>query len=370
MSDSEPELAPIALPQKKAPSPRKKEEEPELAPIPVAASAASAASAAAAPPPQPARPAAGETDGKLRGRRTALPPDLIPGYVLEEWLGEGTMGAVYRAKQVSLERTVAVKVLTPHLAKNERYLKRFQREARAVAKLNHPNVVSGIDVGESQGCRYFVMEYVEGPTLLQLLEKTGRLDAMSATHIIHQIARALDHAHRTGLVHRDVKPANIIVTSKGNVAKLCDLGLAKEVSEGGADTGEGRAMGTPFYISPEQARGEADIDIRSDIYSLGATYYHAVCGRPPFTGPTPAVIMAKHLTEDIVPVRTVVSQVPVGVAGVIERALRRSRADRYQSPEEMIKELDQVLDGTWKPPHHTYLSSPSARRRARIRRHR
>jgi len=364
VSDSEPELAPIALPPKKAKTPRGKDDEPELAPIPVAARSAEEPARA------PVRPAAGETDGKLRGRRTALPPDLIPGYVLEEWLGEGTMGAVYRANQVSLQRTVAVKVLTPHLAKNERYLKRFQREARAVAKLNHPNVVSGIDVGESQGCRYFVMEYVEGPTLLQLLEEHGRLDAMTATRIIHQIAKALDHAHRTGLVHRDVKPANIIVTAKGHVAKLCDLGLAKEVSEGGADTGEGRAMGTPFYISPEQARGEADIDIRSDIYSLGATYYHAVCGRPPFTGPTPAVIMAKHLTEDIVPVRTVVPQVPLGVAGVIERALRRSRADRYQSPEEMIKDLDQVLDGSWKPPHHTFLSSASARRRARLRRHR
>jgi serine/threonine protein kinase len=236
------------------------------------------------------------------------------------------MGAVYRANQISLERTVAVKVLTPHLAKNENYLKRFQREARAVAKLNHPNVVSGIDVGESKGCRFFVMEYVEGPTLLQLLEKDGRLDAMSATRIILQIARALDHAHKAGLVHRDVKPANIIVTTKHNqsVAKLCDLGLAKEVTEGGADTGEGRAMGTPFYISPEQARGAADIDIRSDIYSLGATYYHAVCGRTPFTGPTPAVIMAKHLTEPVVPVRRVVQAVPP--ASRRHQRARRSRA--------------------------------------------
>jgi serine/threonine-protein kinase len=348
-------MAPISIPPKKPlerPAPaRRKDDEPELAPIAIPGRAAPAPAAAAA--------------DKLKGKRTTLPPDLIPGYVLEEWLGEGTMGAVYRANQISLERTVAVKVLTPYLAKNERYLKRFQREARAVAKLNHPNVVSGIDVGESKGCRYFVMEYVEGPTLLQLLEKEGRLDAMTATRIVMQIARALDHAHTAGLVHRDVKPANIIVTAKGTVAKLCDLGLAKEVAEGGADTGEGRAMGTPFYISPEQARGEPDIDIRSDIYSLGATYYHAVCGRPPFGGTTPAVIMAKHLTEPVVPVRQVVPAVPLGIATVIERALKKSRAERYQAPEEMIKELDDVIEGRWKLP-----MSEQIKRRNRFRKHR
>jgi serine/threonine-protein kinase len=347
-------MAPIAIPGKPRPAPKatRSDDEPEMAPIAI--------------PPRAPLPAAASTDqGKLKGRRTALPPDLIPGYVLEEWLGEGSMGAVYRAKQVSLDRTVAVKVLTPHLAKNERYLKRFQREARAVAKLNHPNVVSGIDVGESKGCRFFVMEYVEGPTLLQLLEKDGRLDAMSATRIVLQVARALDHAHKAGLVHRDVKPANIIVTSKGNVAKLCDLGLAKEVAEGGADTGEGRAMGTPFYISPEQARGESNIDIRSDLYSLGATYYHAVCGRPPFSGPTPAVIMAKHLTEPVPPVRSIVPAVPMGVASVIEKSLKKSRADRYQDPEEMIEELEDVLEGKWKPS-----GSASRLRRVRLRRHR
>jgi serine/threonine-protein kinase len=149
------------------------------------------------------------------------------------------------------------------------------------------------------------------------------------------------------------------------VAKLCDLGLAKEVAEGGADTGEGRAMGTPFYISPEQARGEPDIDIRSDIYSLGATYYHAVCGRPPFSGTTPAVIMAKHLTEPVTPVRQVVPAVPLGVASVIERALRKSRAERYQAPEEMIAELENVVEGKWKLP-----MSEQIRRRQRFRKHR
>jgi eukaryotic-like serine/threonine-protein kinase len=355
VSDDEPELAPIGRPPKPKPAaPVRRDDEPEMAPIavPVRTPVASAA----------------ETDkSKLKGRRTALPPDLIPGYVLEEWLGEGTMGAVYRAKQISLDRTVAVKVLTPHLAKNERYLKRFQREARAVAKLNHPNVVSGIDVGESKGCRFFVMEYVEGPTLLQLLEKEGRLESMAATRIVLQVARALDHAYKAGLVHRDVKPANIIVMTKGSVAKLCDLGLAKDMGEGGADTGDGRAMGTPFYISPEQARGDPTIDIRSDIYSLGATYYHAVCGRPPYVGPTPAVIMAKHLTEPLVLVKQIVPTVPPGVAAVIERALKKSRADRFQAPDEMITELEDVLQGRSKV---IVSNAASIRRRLRQSRHR
>jgi serine/threonine-protein kinase len=211
------------------------------------------------------------------------------------------------------------------------------------------------------------MYYIAGPTLLQLLEEKGRLDSTTAARIILQIARALDHAHRAKLVHRDVKPANIIVTA-GGVAKLCDLGLAKEVASqapnvSGADTSVGRAMGTPFYISPEQARGEDDIDIRSDLYSLGATFFHAVCGRPPFGGPTPPVIMAKHLAEEPPAVRTLVPAVPMGIASIIAKALRKRREDRYQNPGQMIVELEAVLEGRWKPP-----ASHSARLRNRPRR--
>ena len=279
------------------------------------------------------------------------------------------MGAVFRARQISLDRTVAIKVLPPHLAKNENFLRRFQREARAVAKLNHPNVVSGIDVGESKGCRYFAMEYVQGPTLQQLLDRGGKLEPLRATRIVLQVAKALDHAHRAGLVHRDVKPANIILQSRSNLAKLCDLGLAKEVSGedgSGTGTGEGRPMGTPYYISPEQARGQSDIDIRSDIYSLGATYYHAVCGKPPFEGPTPAVIMAKHLTEDVPGVRKLVPDCPPGVAAVAEKMLEKEREDRYQTPEALIADLTLVEEGRWKaPPQMIVRSRRRLRRRFR-----
>ncbi len=326
-------------------------DEPELAPIAVPGGAA---------PPR-ARPARVPRRGGFAEYWGRIPRGLIEGFRLESLMGEGSMGAVFKAEQLSLHRPVAIKVLAPRLAENERFLKRFLREARAVAKLNHPNVVSGIDVGEADGLRYFVMEYVEGPTLLDLIEESGPLEPLAATRIVVQVARALEHASRNDLVHRDVKPANVIITSKGGVAKLCDLGLAKEVSEAGGETSEGRAMGTPLYISPEQARGDANVDIRSDLYSLGATYYHALVGRPPFDGPTHAVIMAKHLTEDVVAVRDVRDDVPAGCAAICERLLEKDRDDRHASPTELIEELEAVIEGRWE-------DKPKLRARRRARR--
>ncbi len=327
--------------------------EPELAPIPATAAARSKV--------REVRP----RPGGIVQRWGKIPRGLIDGYRLEKLMGEGSMGAVFKAEQLSLHRPVAIKVLAPRLAHNERFLKRFLREARAVAKLNHPNVVSGIDVGQAQDFHYFVMEFVEGPTLLDMLHEDVQLGAMEAAKVILQVARALEHADRHGLIHRDVKPANVIITSKGGVAKLCDLGLAKHVDEDGGDTSEGRAMGTPAYISPEQARGQADIDIRSDLYSLGATFYHALTGHPPFEGPTHAVIMAKHLTEPLVPVAERRADVPVGCAAVCERLLSKDRDDRYASPTELITELQDVIDGNWEPEPLIKSRRRSRRRRFR-----
>jgi len=327
-------------------------DEPETAPIPVAKVASGS------------KPDVKPRPGGIAQSWGKVPRSLIEGYRLEKLLGEGSMGAVFKAEQLSLHRPVAIKVLSPRLAHNERFLKRFLREARAVAKLNHPNVVSGIDVGQAKGFHYFVMEFVEGPTLLHILEDEADLDAMEAAKIVLQVARALEHADRHGLIHRDVKPANVIIMQKSGVAKLCDLGLAKQVDEDGGDTSEGRAMGTPLYISPEQARGQADIDIRSDLYSLGATFYHALTGHPPFEGPTHAVIMAKHLTEPVTPVAQRRADVPAGCAAVCERLLEKDRDDRYASPTELIAELVEVIEGRWE-------QSPlfkSRRRRVRRRR--
>lgn len=312
---------------------------PEMAPVPV-------------PVDRPERPPRRRSD-------TQVPSDLIEGYEIGERLGEGSMGAVFRGRQVSLDRPVAIKVLTPRLAKSEAYLRRFQREARSVARLNHPNVVSGIDVGEADGFHYFVMEYVEGPTLQDLLDRGTRTDIVKVTKIVLGVAHALDHAHKHGLVHRDVKPGNIIVSKKTGRAKLCDLGLAKEVDESGSDTWEGKPVGTPYYISPEQAQGERDIDIRSDIYSLGATYFHAVSGQPPFEGPNPPVIMAKHLTEPAPSVQRVRPKAPLGCAKVIEKMLQKKRGDRYQNPKELIEDLELVARGEWKD------EGPKIRRRRR-----
>lgn len=268
------------------------------------------------------------------------------------------MGAVFLARQVSLDRKVALKVLAPRFAKNENYVRRFLREAKSAAKLNHPNIVAAIDVGDTNGVKYFVMEYAEGPTVAELLQRGGAMDEKRALAILIPVARALDHALLNGFVHRDIKPANIIVTKEG-VPKLCDLGLAKEVEQGTGDTEEGQTMGTPDYISPEQARGEGDIDIRSDIYSLGATFFHMVTGRVPFPGPNPAVVMTKHLTEGVPNARDANPAVSPETSKLIAKMMSKDRKDRHQTPAELIDDLSAIQEGRAKKP------LPTLRRRTR-----
>ncbi len=265
----------------------------------------------------------------------------IPGYTLLRRIGRGSMGAVLLARQNSLGRLVAVKVLAPRFARNANFVRRFFREAQAAARLNHPNVVSAIDVGEAGAYKYFVMEYVEGPTVAELLARGGPMAPDRAVGIVIQVARALDHALANGMVHRDVKPANIILTETG-MPKLCDLGLAKEVEKEGSDTQQGETLGTPDYIAPEQARGDAAIDIRADIYSLGATLFHMVTGGVPFIGPTPAVVMALHLTEPAPDARTRNPAVPARLAVAIRRMMAKDPADRYQAPTEVIDALSKA----------------------------
>ncbi len=325
---------------------------PAPAPVPVQVRRSGAAPpAASAPVRVSGAPAPAPIPGRAGGAPVAAPivpvqaetPAQLGGYRMLEPLGRGSMGAVYRALQVSLDRTVAIKVLSPALAHNPTYCRRFEREALASARLNHPNIVAALDVGEDAGYRYLVMEFVAGRTVAQVLQ-AGPMDERRAAGVILQVARALDHAHRNGLVHRDVKPANILVTKEG-VAKLGDLGLAKEVQADGSQTEEGLAMGTPFYVSPEQARGEKTIDIRTDIYGLGATFYHMVTGRVPFPGPNPAVVMSKHLSATLTPPDEVSEQVSRGVAQIIEKMMAREREGRYQSPAELMADLQAYLEG-------------------------
>jgi serine/threonine-protein kinase len=221
----------------------------------------------------------------------------IPGYQLLGKLGKGAMATVYKAKQTSLDRIVAVKVLPKRSSENIEFVERFYKEGKAAAKLAHNNIVQAIDVGSTpDGFHYFVMEYVEGKTLYDVMQPPpigeGRaFSEQEALDIAIQIADALHHAHQRGLIHRDVKPKNILLTPQGT-AKLTDLGLARAADDKEAAESEaGKAYGTPYYISPEQIRGDVDIDFRADLYSLGATLYHMVTGRTPFDGETPSAVM-------------------------------------------------------------------------------
>lgn len=280
----------------------------------------------------------------------------IPGYILLSRIGKGAMATVYKAKQVSLDRIVAVKVLPKRLSENPEFVERFYKEGKAAARLSHNNIVQAIDVGSSpDGFHYFVMEYVEGKTLYDIMQPPpvglGRnFSEAEALDIMIQIAQALAHAHERGLIHRDVKPKNIILTPAG-VAKLTDLGLARATDDKQAAESEaGKAYGTPYYISPEQIRGEVDIDYRADIYSLGATFYHMVTGRPPFEGDTPSAVMHKHLKQPLVPPDHINTALSTGVGEIIEVAMAKNRDERYATTRDMLEDLQAVARGD--PPIH------------------
>lgn len=269
----------------------------------------------------------------------------IPGYQILSKLGAGAMATVYKARQISLDRTVAVKVLPKRMSSNKEFVERFYKEGKAAAKLNHPNIVGAYDVGEANGYHYFVMELVEGQTVYDKLERGERYSEKEALEIISQVCRALAHAHKAGFIHRDVKPKNIMLTLEG-VAKLADMGLARETSDLQAAQAEaGKAYGTPYYISPEQIRGELDVDPRADLYSLGATFYHMVTGRVPFDAATPSAVMHKHLKEELVPPDHIVPELSAGVGEIIEVAMAKKRKLRYQSAEDMLADLERVAAG-------------------------
>jgi serine/threonine-protein kinase len=278
----------------------------------------------------------------MRGQHTQ-----ISGYKILSKIGQGAMGSIYKALQVSMDRIVAIKCLSPKYAQNDKFRERFLREARAVARLNHPNIIQGIDVGDSNGVHYFAMEYIDGPTVGELLKRGGALDEKRALNIVTQIARALQHAFNHGIIHRDIKPDNIMLTREG-VAKLCDLGLAKLSSPNDSDasgTKPGASMGTPYYIAPEQARGEQNVDTRADIYSLGSSFYHMTVGEVPFPGQSAADVISKHLTEPVTPPRVKNPLVSGGVDWVVVKMMQKAREDRYQTPTELVKDLEAIAQG-------------------------
>jgi serine/threonine-protein kinase len=271
----------------------------------------------------------------------------IPGYQLLEKLGQGSMGIVFKARQLSMNRLVAIKVLHPRLATNPKDLERFLREAHLAAKLSHQHIIQAIDAGSTGKVHFFVMEYVEGTTLDQQLKDGKIFKEAEALRIILQIAEALDHASGRQLIHRDIKPANIVMTPDG-VAKLADLGLARHAAPELAQDEKGLVIGTPFYIAPEQIRGDEDIDSRADIYSLGATLYHLVAGQPPYPGTDVDAVLNAHLRHELTPPDHINTSLSAGLGEVVEMMLAKNRKHRYQSPRDLILDLEALRSG--RPP--------------------
>ena len=259
-------------------------------------------------------------------------------------LGRGGMGAVYLATEAALEREVAIKVLPPDRGATKDSRDRFRREARTAAKLSHPNIVPLYTFGDVDGTLYFVMGYVKGESLAARLKREGRLSLEESRRILIEIAEALDYAHKVGVIHRDIKPDNVLLEEGTGRALLTDFGVAKALGAGQTMTEVGSVLGTPQYMSPEQAQGKADIDHRTDIYSLGVMGYAMLAGRLPFEGPAAGDIMAQHITKEAPPLKSFAPDVPIEIASALTRCLGKAREDRWldaRSLKEAISERDE-----------------------------
>ena len=259
-------------------------------------------------------------------------------FALVRLLGRGGMGAVYYGTDVSLDRPVAIKVLALDIGHEPEIAERFAREARAQARLRHPNVAQIYFIGEDRGFHFFVMEYLEGPGLDAILAKGTPLPWTQAVDYTLAAARGLRAALAQGFVHRDVKPSNLMLDNEAGI-KILDFGLVKSMRGDAQLTRDGAIIGSPLYMSPEQGRGQV-ADHRSDIYSLGCTLYHMLCGQPPFSGPSPVGIISMHVTDRVQPVRDLNPQVPVVVARIVERMLAKKPEDRFADYDELITALE------------------------------
>jgi serine/threonine-protein kinase len=265
----------------------------------------------------------------------------IAGFEVIKRLGIGGMGEVFLARQLAMDRTVALKVLPPAMTKNKELLKRFLQEVRTSGKLEHPNIVTAFDAGEDSGYHYLAMSFVDGEDLDQQLDRDGRLREADVLAIGAKVAVALDYAwNRHRLLHRDIKPSNIMVDRDGAI-RLMDMGIAKSLSEDSNLTMAGLFVGTPFYMSPEQAKSAEDIDFRSDIYSLGATMYHLLTGTRPFDGPSAVAVLSKHLSEPVVPLLSRNAELSVGTNQLVLRMMEKDRDHRHDSWQALIEDIAQ-----------------------------
>lgn len=271
---------------------------------------------------------------------------------LERRIAQGGMGIIYEGRHLALDKKVAVKVLDPLYAQDSGFVERFVREARAAAKLDHPAIVSVLDVGGEQGTYYIVMQFVEGASLDQIAERAGRLPPESATKVVRDVAKALEVAHRAGVVHRDIKPANVMLQKDGTV-KITDFGLARlagmQTTSGSTKlTTDGQFMGTPEYVSPEQARGTV-VDGRADLYSLGVTYYRLLAGSVPFSAQSAVEVAYKHIHEEPPPIETKVAGLDPRIAQLVKALLQKEPAKRPADAGTVVKRLEEILAGRPKP---------------------
>ena len=262
-------------------------------------------------------------------------------YRLEAKLGSGGMSTVYLARDETLDRPVAIKILHREMSEQEDQLQRFRHEARAVAKLSHPNVVAVIDAGEDGGHPYIVFEYVKGETLKQRIARVGALDAQEAIAYAIEVARGLSVAHSRNMVHRDIKPQNVLIDEEGR-AKLTDFGISRQLEQEGV-TATGRVLGTTDYVAPEQAMGHGT-DPRSDVYSLGVVLYEMLVGQVPFHADSQVGVAMKHVNEELPDVQRRRPEVSAALALVVERATAKNPAERYQAIGEMIGDLETALE--------------------------
>ena len=289
------------------------------------------------------RPAAdGRDDPEFRASLVAA---LGADYRLGEIIGEGGFGRVYAAADVRLGRKVAIKVIRPDLAGAKAFIERFRREGMALAKFRHPGIIPIFDIREAGGLIYYVMPLIEGKTLRAYLDKRGALAPKEAHRILLDLCDCLGATHRAGIIHRDIKPDNVILEGSLGSVLLMDFGIAKGIYDS-TSTISGVMVGTPTYMSPEQAVGDDMIDRRSDIYSLGALAYHMLVGRPPFTGQSTHSVLAAHATDQARPIRVINPSIPKIFADAVEKCLAKDPEERFQTCADLSYELQKATFGT------------------------
>ncbi|MEG1469354.1 MAG: Stk1 family PASTA domain-containing Ser/Thr kinase [Anaerovoracaceae bacterium] len=261
-------------------------------------------------------------------------------YELIEKIGEGGMAVVYKAKCRLLNRYVAIKILRPEFTKDALFVESFKRESQAAASLSHPNIVSVYDVGKEGNINYIVMELIEGQTLTDVIKREAPMDYRKAIEIIRQVASALSLAHKNHIIHRDIKPHNILITNEG-IAKIADFGIAKAVSDATLVSGTNKIIGSVHYFSPEQARGSY-VDERSDIYSMGIVLYEMLTGQVPFDGDNPVAIALMHINDQIKPPSQLVPGIPPALEKLIMKSTDKFQTNRYKSADEFLEELDNI----------------------------